>query len=680
MKKFLLKGLSKELFVLAVLAFFGTLTYSNALNNPFLIDDHALIFSDQTLHNWRHLGYQFVPDLEKTLGFKPSGNVYYRPLAHIFPGLCFLLFQEKTLYYHLVNLFLFVGAAFVVYLFLKELLRDDRPAFLAALLFCIHPVNGLMVNYITASVFSLQVIFLSLSCLFFYRSAVIAGSKKHYWLSLLFFVLSLLCHETSLVLPFCLMWLWICFKKEKTDLRQLLTATAPFLITAAGFFVFRLFFASLGKGLISGTHIGIWNYTVGIGAIVLKYLSELLFFNDISLQWIFSRFQAGGPLYLVFLIAVLSAAAGLIYLFKKGSNAFGLGLMVLGLLPVLFACLFRVANGVSFETHWMFFPNIGFFILLSNFFLWLLNAFNKSVFPKALFIIVLVSMIHSSRLYNKIWSDPILYCRHWLEISPRVKSIYFYMAYEFEKRDEKEKAREVYYQSLGNGEADWYAYTNLALLDMDEKNYESAEKNLLKARILQPYSYEVYNNLAAVYLEQKKYPQAEKALRRSLELNFFAIEPRLNLAEILLLEDKQDEALLLYEKNYELNPYHKKNIVALATTYFYLGQKSAAIDLGEKALSFKQDDDQWYLSLAILFSREGFPDLARKYYMEALRLDNRNPNVYSEMGKLFGNYNRFDEAIEIWRKGMKVVPQEREVFDALIKEAEYLKGKVQKVN
>ena len=129
---------------------------------------------------------------------------YYRPLAHIVPAICYSLFGEHFWQYHLFNLILFVLASFLIYLCVYRISKDDMLAFLVSALYIIHPINGIVVNYITASVFALQVIFISASILSVLGSIDRQDNRFLYYASLLLMVLALLCHETSIMTPFYL--------------------------------------------------------------------------------------------------------------------------------------------------------------------------------------------------------------------------------------------------------------------------------------------------------------------------------------------------------------------------------------------------------------------------------------------------------------------------------------------
>jgi hypothetical protein len=205
----------------------GFLSYSNSLHNGFMIDDHA--FFDEKMRNIKFLSYQFIPDKDKFLGIRgEKTDSYYRPLAHVIPMMCYLAFRDNPFGYHLVNLILFCLAAYLIYLFVGFLFQNQILAFLTGLLYLVHPINGVFVNYITANVFAAEVILLILSLMCLWLSWESKWKIWLYSLSLLFFAISLLCHETAMAMPFYVMCLLFFVKKQSK--RQVMLKSLPFFL------------------------------------------------------------------------------------------------------------------------------------------------------------------------------------------------------------------------------------------------------------------------------------------------------------------------------------------------------------------------------------------------------------------------------------------------------------------
>ena len=89
-------SLTKNMLLALGLAIVCLATYSNSLNNDFLIDDHGLILTDTKLRNSQFLFYHFVPDMNQYLQIGDSHRAaYYRPVPHVLIALNYLMFQDN---------------------------------------------------------------------------------------------------------------------------------------------------------------------------------------------------------------------------------------------------------------------------------------------------------------------------------------------------------------------------------------------------------------------------------------------------------------------------------------------------------------------------------------------------------------------------------------------------------
>ena len=257
------RGFWKHAVVAFVLWVLCWAVYHNSLHNDFMIDDHGMVLQDTKIHNPKFFFYQFIPDLQKNLSLEGSkGDVYYRPLAHVLPMAGYLWFGSDPFGYHLLNLILFYLCAMAFYGFWNLLLKDGSLAFLTTLFFCAHPINALLVNYITASVFSVQVLSMTASLALVLIASDESGFRRIserrrgllYFLSLIFFGISLLCHETAAVFPLYLAaCLWF---SRPYSFKKVLTVCSPFLITVGLYLVFRWEHASLKTSLLEKIPLG----------------------------------------------------------------------------------------------------------------------------------------------------------------------------------------------------------------------------------------------------------------------------------------------------------------------------------------------------------------------------------------------------------------------------------------
>ncbi len=156
------------------------------LSRAFVIDPHSF-----------HDG--IVPDC---LG---QTTRYFRPIIMASFKLDTVLFGNNFNLYHLQNILLALCTALMVYILARKLLPDEPAAYLASILFIFCPANFFTVYWISARTDLLCVFFMMISLLLFIR--FIEYSKKiHYYptlsLALVFYLLSLLAKEGSVMMPF----------------------------------------------------------------------------------------------------------------------------------------------------------------------------------------------------------------------------------------------------------------------------------------------------------------------------------------------------------------------------------------------------------------------------------------------------------------------------------------------
>ena len=181
---------SKTFWHLAVLFILCLISFGNSFNNGFLLDDYGFLLREDSLRSVSGL----------SLWIKAFRD-YYRPVAFNLLRLESLAFGNRAYGYHIFNLVLFWLVCLMFYFILRKLFKNIEVPFLAASLYCVHPFNSFLVNYKTASNISFHLLFMQASVLFFIYY-LDHRKLKLYVLSLAFYLLALLSHEISFMLPF----------------------------------------------------------------------------------------------------------------------------------------------------------------------------------------------------------------------------------------------------------------------------------------------------------------------------------------------------------------------------------------------------------------------------------------------------------------------------------------------
>lgn len=663
----------KHFLTTVLIAVLSVCAYSNSLNSDFVIDDHGLLFTDPLFNQWNTLVYHFVPEVHKVVDMGLEGRPYYRPFAHVIPGMCVLLFGNNPAGYHIFNLILFIAACLMLYYFIFVLTKRWEIAFLTSVLFCTHPINGLMINYITASIYSFQLIVLLMSCLFFYKSLQTKPQWLHLLLSLFFFGLSLLCHETSMALPayFVLIVLWV----KPNNLKPALYQCVPSFIMLGAYFIFRMFLASLKNSVldkISFFDMNVFEYTASFAKLTAQYLFNLFSLEQIVLTWATPVVRNN---LLLWNIGFLGVVIVMFWVIRRrwGMNQKAIAMLwfMLGFPLVGLACLYQPIIGILLEPHWLYFANIGMFLLIALILVDLKMHLKK--IGIAIIVLLVSANVISSRYYNYLWADEARYCQYWLGVVPDFKSVMFHLARAYSKRGELLLSKQYYKQSLDGEFRDWQVFTNLGLIADEQDDQLLAVEYYRKAMEIHPRSWVTLNNLGALYFKLERIEEGENILRQALEINRFSLEPRLILAKHYLDQNDPEQAKLLYMQNLKINPYDKGSTLGYMKTLIDTRELGQAMIFAQKTL-LHHSDAELLLSMAGMCALNNNISLASDFSEKALRVNSKNKFVYLELGKFLGNMNRFDDAIKFWEQGKRLYPDEKQ-FEDLINQAKALQAR-----
>jgi len=183
------------------------LLYANSLHSPFYFDDMPNI----VLNPYIRLADLSWESLEKAANFSPSKR---RILPNISFALNYYVDAFDVWGFHLVNVFIHIAAAFSFYLLARLILtlpsmagrfqRAGEIAFVAALLWAVHPLQVNAVTYLVQRMTSMAALFyvLALFCYLKARLQQNTGPKTLlFFLSIIFGIMALYSKENSGMLP-----------------------------------------------------------------------------------------------------------------------------------------------------------------------------------------------------------------------------------------------------------------------------------------------------------------------------------------------------------------------------------------------------------------------------------------------------------------------------------------------
>jgi Flp pilus assembly protein TadD len=216
------------------------LVYLPAFRAGFVWDDEQLVTGNPLLRTFS--GLAEIWSGGRTADYFPITNTVFW-IEHY-------IFGENAAGYHAVNIVLQAADALLIWLVLVRL--NVPGAWLAGLIFGIHPVNAESVAWISElkNVLSMFFVLLSVFCFFRSEAKRLFGGSTAYIASLVFFVLALLAKGQVVFLPVALLlcaW-WRCRDATSTKFRREAVRIWPFFLMAAVMSLVTIWFQNRGIG------------------------------------------------------------------------------------------------------------------------------------------------------------------------------------------------------------------------------------------------------------------------------------------------------------------------------------------------------------------------------------------------------------------------------------------------
>ena len=625
--------------VFCILFLLGLAVFFNSFQNKFMMDDYY--FRSTPLYSDTHYSsLQWNPYREQSLGIvdkSSNQNIYYRPFAHVEISICYALFKENYWKYHLFNLFMFVMAAFFIYLCIVQLSKNPCLAFLASALYLVHPINGVVVNYIPASCFAFQIIFISGSIFLLFLSIERNNSRFYYYISLLFFILALLCHESSIMTPFYMAAALIVAGHVKT--KRILSCLTPFILVLLVFIVFRFVFVQhheIFADTLQASRFDFFKYIATIFILILWYISKLFFPKGITLMFLVQDIQSYVFWYdFAFFIALFLSILLLIKFKQDKVKLIALLWFLIGFGTCVIATFVVYNQTARIESHWFNFSSIGFFILAA---FCLLNLIKfKKLAGYILLSVVFLLLIKSSHAYNNQWRNEETYMKYWLSIYPNNTFAQGSLVHAYMVEKQFDKAEDVKLLMLKDDEKNFDLYHDLAVIAFLKQDFFKAEVYIKKAIELRPTCVECYLKLADISFEKKDFDSSESFLLKAHSLDSSNLE------------------------------------IVYKMIYLYSIKKDSRLrSLSQNFLNRANNSELW-VPFAKLMAENGFNDLAYQAYQKALKVNPQDKYVYLGIGAFLGNQGLYEEAIKMCEYGLKIDPNENHFREIIEQATEFKK-------
>jgi len=587
-----------EIAKVAAIILAGVLPYLPALRGGFVWDDEPLITSNLLLRTSSGLGEIWAGS--RTADYFPLTNTVFWIEHH--------LFGNNATGYHALNILLQAANALLLW---RILLRLKIPgAFLAGLIFAIHPLHAESVAWISELKNVLSMFFFLISALFFFEieDQRFLNRTVAYSASLVAFLLALLSKTQVVFLPVALL---LCAwwrnspvepkrqgKGNSLRLQRAIVRTVPFFLIAIVFGLITIWFQNRGIGeeeIILGPFT---RRLTNAGMAIWWYAKQV--FAPVQLMAVYPQWRFDTPA-LVEWLPLFAIIGGLLLLWRRHSRGILLAFayFIIALLPVIGIVRMSYArSGALVADHLQYFADISLIALFSAGVarLWS-NGRHEIRIVTATVILVLLGLMGS---YT--WARAGVY------------------------RDEQT----LWQDNFSKNPNTWQGHNRVGQLLFKQEKFAEAAPHFERAVQLKPELADNYNLLGVVYCRLQRFEEGIAQYRKGLQLNegrpstaqsVSTATMRVNLANALSLTGNSfsDLAQAASERG--------DVTAAQADTKEANARFTEAIEQYEKALAIEPEHPAIHRNLGILLSRLGRNEEAIPHLRKVLQLVPNEPSA-----------------------------------------------------
>jgi tetratricopeptide (TPR) repeat protein len=603
------KSVNRFVFLL-VFVILGLSLYANSFKNEFLFDDIPLIVENHAIKK--------LENIPKIVGLSHK-RLYYRPLRMVSYALDYHLFKLQPEGYHLSNTLFHIITAWLVFLVIGHLSKNNKIALLGTLLFIIHPINTDSVTYISGRRDILSTLFYVLGFYFFLRNR--EHARLFYPpLIILSFLLALLSKEMAVTLP-AIFFIYDYINnfqaqangQEKTKVvRSILLCLKIlwrkyalfylFFFLGALFFVYYKLTIAPPSNLLQYWGGSLWSNFFTVARILVYYLKLLLFPIPLNADYSFNAFPVTHTLldisaWLSFIVLGIALWAGVkMFHYNRMITFFTLWFFIT-LLPV---CHIFPHHELLAE-HYLYLPSIGIFFLgglcIHN------NLRTKPVFlyyTLSVLLLVLFSIRTIDR--NQDWKDALTLWQKTIKTAPRCARAQNNLGVEYYKLGEYEKAEEAYQKALQINPKYPDPYHNLGNILADNNQFVQALEYYKMAleHCPQGAEKEIFNSLGVMYKKQGKLKEAKALFFTALKEDPFYVNARNNMAAVYYAEGNYARAYKALTFGLKIDPRSPEIHNNLGNIYKKQGDLQRAVEEFHEAIRLKPDFMEAYNNIQIL--------------------------------------------------------------------------------
>jgi len=618
--------------LIALLIALAVLPYLNILLNAFVYDDNTQVLNNPYIQSFRHLREIFTTTVWSYVGVQGVSN-YYRPMMTFGYLLCYQFFGPLAYGFHLASILLHAAVVCVLFVVTREMLRDSRPAFVAAGLFALHPVHTESVAWVAAVTDLELTVFYLLTFWFYLRVARPGGGRSDAAQLAMVgsFVLALVSKEQSLTLPVLATVYEHFYRLDRgeTTRAQKFWRYGFLWMLGVAYMIFRVRFFGALAPVLQISDLTAYQTLLSSVALVGQYCAKLLWPVQLCAFYVFRRSTTlADPRVLGGLAALLLGAILFGLLWRRARLAsFGLIWFVVTLAPVLNP-RWMAAN--VFTERYLYLPSVGFCWLVAWGWnrLWERAEDRHPGRRKALLAALgLVGLLYAVRVVvrNGDWRDDVKLYTKTLAVSPN----------------------------------SYHIRNNLGTVYWKQGRIADAEREWQAALALSPRHAIILNNLGLVYSQRKQYEEAAAHFQRAMRYKPSYTDPHLNLGVVYEELGRHADAELQLRAAVALSPLNVDARNKLGKLYYDSGRLREAEEQFRRSA---ESEANWtaYAGLGDIYARGADGARAERAYRRALELQPYESRVHFSLGAFYAAAGRRAEAAREYQAGLETDPANAE--------------------
>jgi tetratricopeptide (TPR) repeat protein len=644
------------------------IAYLPSLSGAFIWDDDKLLAENELVKTSDGL-YRF---------WCSTNAIDYWPITNSTFWIEWRLWDMNPAGYHAANLILHIIEALLVWIILRKL--SFPGAYLAALIFAVHPVNVESVAWIASRKNLMAMLFFLLSILWYIKanmptaSVGMAPARSHggpwerektfssfilhpssfhfwYWLSLTAFLFAMLSKGSVAVLPVLLLWIiWWLRPLKWRDFAWI----SPFFLLA---------------GIL--TKVNLWSQVrdtatvfrsadfverlLGAAGTVWFYLYKAILPLDLApvyRQW---HIQASDLRWWLPLLAVLGITV-VFWRYRGGWSRpflFAWGFFCVALFPVMGFTDVGFMRYSLVADRYQHIAIIGVISLATaGLFAWQRRERRKECWATAVLAVGILAFLTWGQ--SGIYLNLITFNQTALEKNPDFWLGHYNLGVALEKAGRPLEAAKQYEQTIRLEPNNPDAHTNLAAILIHEGRLQEAFDHLNLALRVNPDYPETQNNLGLALVLDHRPQEAIEHFRQALRLKPDFFEAHVNFGNALFDTGRFQEAIGQYEQTIKLKPDHADVHYDLGVALIQAGRLQEAIDHFEQALRLRPNYTEAHNNLAAILDKIGRSQEAIEHYQQALSLKPDFIEIHYNLALAYAKTRQSSNAIDAAQKALEL--------------------------